>query len=448
MTGKTKYRFLISSIDAFGHINCTLALGEILASYGHEVTFANRLHHKKLADKRNFKFIPFDEKLFENVRPASAPEWFDGYLHKFRSDALSIFKDWTSEESEIFGSIVNVYRRNSIALEAIFKENADNFDLFIGDFVMMNPAFHKAPFPCALLLSMNPLPLYPNGPPAWSGFSVKEKDTEKWSKFRELGGVASKIFRENLYSWWRSTGTPLPTIQDATLENWFYAEPEQLGIYHYPELLDYHEIGPIKSDKWIRLDCAIREPDNVEPFVIPESLKHLPGKLIYFSLGSLGSVQIDLMKSFIKILSKCPHRFIVSKGPKGDQLELGPNMWGENYVNQIGILEVVDLVITHGGNNTFLETIYAGKPLIVIPFFMDQPDNAQRAVDCGIGSRINLYEIDEVKVLKTIEETLSNPSYADKIAKISASMKSPENRDNIVKKIENFLENYQNRSTN
>ncbi|XP_025018561.1 uncharacterized protein LOC112539952 [Tetranychus urticae] len=100
-----------------------------------------------------------------------------------------------------------------------------------------------------------------------------------------------------------------------------------------------------------------------------------------------------------------------------------------------------DLVITHGGNNTFLETIYAGKPLIVVPFFMDQPDNAQRAVDCEIGSRINLYEIEEVKVLNTIEETLSNPSYAEKIAKISASMKSPKNKENVVRKIENFMEN-------
>uniref|UniRef100_T1KTY0 Glucuronosyltransferase n=1 Tax=Tetranychus urticae TaxID=32264 RepID=T1KTY0_TETUR len=155
------------------------------------------------------------------------------------------------------------------------------------------------------------------------------------------------------------------------------------------------------------------------------------------------SVQIDLMESFIKILSKCPHRFIVSKGPRGDELELGPNMWGENYVNQIAILDVVDLVITHGGKNTFLETIYAGKPLIVVPFFMDQLDNAQRAVDCGIGARINLHEIDEVQVLKTIDETLSNPSYAEKIAKISASMKSTKNKDNFVKKIEKFIENNQ-----
>ncbi|NP_001310091.1 sterol 3-beta-glucosyltransferase-like [Tetranychus urticae] len=441
MNNKPKYRFLISSIDAFGHINCALAIGEILASNGHEVTFANHAKHKSLADRRDFKFIPFDEHHFKYLNPVV--KWINGLLHRFRSDALSIFNNWTHDEIDFFGSIVEHCDAKNRALEQVLKENEDNFDMFIGDFMSVYPAFYRTTLPWALVHSSNPICLYPEGPPAWSGFSVKEKEPEKWEKFRALFGEASSVLREKMYSWWKSYEVPYPNIKDSRIENWWYSEPEQLGIYHYPELLDYHEVGPIRSDKWVRLDCAIRKPDNVEPFIIPESLKSLPGKLIYFSLGSLGSAQVDLMKTFIKILSKCPHRFIVSKGPKGDQLELGPNMWGENYVDQISVLEVVDLVITHGGNNTFLETIYAAKPLIVIPFFMDQLDNAQRAVDCGIGSRINLHELDETKVLQTIEQTLSNPSYVEKIVKISDSMKSTKSRENLVKKIETFLENHQ-----
>ncbi|NP_001310075.1 sterol 3-beta-glucosyltransferase-like [Tetranychus urticae] len=442
MTSKPRYRFLISSIDAFGHINCILAFGEILALHGHEVTFAHRQHYKKLADSRNFKFISFDETIFENIDSSAIVKWFDGLLHKFSVDAGSIFDNWTPDEINFFGSRVDVYDRGNRALEAILKQNEKNFDMFIGDFVMNYPLFHRATIPCALLLSMNPVALYPNGPPAWSGFSVKG-DKKLWDQFRMSFAKASSVMREKIYSWWKSYEVPFPTIQDSRIENWLYAEPEHLGFYHYPDLLDYHEIGPIRSDKWMRIDRVIRRPENNEPFNIPESLKSLPGKLIFFSLGSIGSVQINLMKTFIKILSKSPNRFIISKGPKGDELELAPNMWGENYVNQLAILEAVDLVITHGGNNTFLETIHAGKPLIVVPFFMDQLDNAQRAVDCGIGSRINLCDLDETKLLKTIEETLSNIEFAEKIAKISDSMKSTKSRGNAVKKIESFLEEYQ-----
>ena len=71
------------------------------------------------------------------------------------------------------------------------------------------------------------------------------------------------------------------------------------------------------------------------------------------------------MKRLIGILAESKHRFIVSKGPKHKQIELPDNMWGQQSVPQIQILPVVDLVITHGGNNTITETFYFGKPMIV-----------------------------------------------------------------------------------
>ena len=69
---------------------------------------------------------------------------------------------------------------------------------------------------------------------------------------------------------------------------------------------------------------------------------------------------------------------IVSKGPQADEFELADNMAGAEFLPQTSILPQVDLVITHGGNNTVTESLYFGKPMVVLPLFWDQYDNAQR----------------------------------------------------------------------
>ncbi|MGI5430353.1 glycosyltransferase [Streptomyces sp. CA-179760] len=52
------------------------------------------------------------------------------------------------------------------------------------------------------------------------------------------------------------------------------------------------------------------------------------------------------------------------------------------------LLESVDLFVTHGGFNSIREAMRTGTPLAVLPHFGDQPANADRVAELGLGRHI------------------------------------------------------------
>ena len=205
-------------------------------------------------------------------------------------------------------------------------------------------------------------------------------------------------------------------------------ESPYLNIYGYPAELDYTDLRPI-PDKWFAVDSFMRKGE--EKFELPEKFKDQKNKkLIYLSLGSMGSGNVPLMKRLIEILAKSPHNVIVSKGVFGDTYELPDNMWGQNSVPQTKVLPLVDLVITHGGNNTVTETFSFGKPMIVMPLFADQFDNAQRVHEKGFGLRMDAFSCSEEELLEVIEKLLNDKELKNRL---SIASKRMENSDSIVK---------------
>ena len=52
----------------------------------------------------------------------------------------------------------------------------------------------------------------------------------------------------------------------------------------------------------------------------------------------------------------------------------------------------VDAVIHHGGNNSFTECLYFGKPAIIMPYVWDGHDNATRVEETGHGFKMPRYD--------------------------------------------------------
>jgi UDP:flavonoid glycosyltransferase YjiC (YdhE family) len=99
-------------------------------------------------------------------------------------------------------------------------------------------------------------------------------------------------------------------------------------------------------------------------------------------------------------------------------------MWGQEFVPQTKILPHVDLVITHGGNNTFTECLDAGTPMVVLPLFWDQYDNAQRAHELGFGVRLDTYGCTGRELTGAIDGLLAHQRVRTRLAPISARLRA------------------------
>ncbi len=249
-------------------------------------------------------------------------------------------------------------------------------------------------------------------PPAFSGYPAADRD--EWPAFRaEYDRVHRSLWSE-FSDWYASQGAPpLPDLE-------FIGEGD-VNLYVYPQVADYARTAAL-GPAWHRIDSSVRQTDAA--FTLPEPLAGGDGALIYFSLGSLGSADVPLMRRIIDCLASTPHRYIVSKGPLHAEIELPDNMWGAEFLPQTSIIPLADLVITHGGNNTTTECLHFGKPMIVLPLFWDQHDNAQRMAELGLGRRLDTYRFTDQQMHAAIAGLLGDEALRARLARSAAQIQA------------------------
>ena len=130
------------------------------------------------------------------------------------------------------------------------------------------------------------------------------------------------------------------------------------------------------------------------------------------------------MRRLVESLGRTRHRYIVSKGPQHAEYDLAPNMWGAEFLPQASIVPQVDLVITHGGNNTTTEAMHIGKPMILLPLFWDQYDNAQRVDEQGFGVRLPTYVFTDAQMHGAIERLLGDAALQARLAESSERIRA------------------------
>jgi UDP:flavonoid glycosyltransferase YjiC (YdhE family) len=99
-------------------------------------------------------------------------------------------------------------------------------------------------------------------------------------------------------------------------------------------------------------------------------------------------------------------------------------MAGAEFLPQTSILPQVDAVITHGGNNTVTECLYFGRPMVVLPLFWDQYDNAQRVHEKGYGIRLDTYGHSPEELSAAVDRLLADAALGGRLDAMSARLQA------------------------
>ena len=393
---------------AYGPTNNCVGIGDVLRSRGHRVVFIVEESFAGTLERQGF-----EERLMRLGPPPEVEEEPGQFWKDFIRETAPVFRKPTIEQlsefiAPTFEALVDGARYVDDRLRAIFDELAP--DVIVEDNVVSFPALPASGRPWVRITSCNPAELRdPDVPPVFSGYATA--DRSQWDAYWEEYRRAHADLHASFSEFCVERGAP--PLEGAD----FIHQSPHMNLYLYPPAIDYARALPL-DPTWHNLGASVRTTDEAY------EVQRGDGSLIYLSLGSLGSGDVELMRNLIDELAASPHQVIVSMGPQHDQLTLAGNMTGAEFLPQTSILPQVDLVITHGGNNTVTEALYFGKPMVVLPLFWDQYDNAQRIDECGLGVRLDTYRHDPGELVGAVDRLLADRALEQRLAGISSGLRA------------------------
>ena len=251
-------------------------------------------------------------------------------------------------------------------------------------------------------------------PPHLSGCGAA--DTDCHARYRARFNEVIKPIHDDFNAFLEACGEePYPLGQ-------FCEASPHMNLLLYPEPVKFARARPLDPARFQYLEGCVREE---EPYAVPDFPRHADKPLLYVSFGSLGAGDTNLLKRLIAVLGRMELRALVNVGDYRDAYDTVPdNVHLASWYPQPSVIPQVDAVIHHGGNNSFTECLYFGKPAIVMPYVWDGHDNATRVEETGHGFKLDRYGWTDADLAGRIDTMLNDPAMQARLAATSAHMQA------------------------
>lgn len=179
----------------------------------------------------------------------------------------------------------------------------------------------------------------------------------------------------------------------------------------------YHFIGP-----------------SIRPVTTP--MEKTAKKTVYISMGTVVSNK-EIYINSVKALLGTDYQVIVSMGEtKGRFKNLPDNIQVYRSVDQMAVLKIADVFVTHCGMNSASEALWHEVPLVLVPRTPEQEAVARRTQELGAGIFLPEAKRSVNEIRNAIMQVLNDESYKDAARDISKGFK----RCGGVKEARDFLE--------
>lgn len=243
-----------------------------------------------------------------------------------------------------------------------------------------------------------------NIPPFWP--KGLEPSVDELRSLREVSDSTREVFTKAFNNFISSHEPSAPLVEDA-----FSLVSDKAVMYLYPDFFGRENLK--EQPRRIYLGSSFKEefPDSKWQEILDTRRKKY-----LISFGTFLSERVDVIGVIIDgILAYDPDGLvIVAAGRHGLELSgYDPRqVLIRDFVPQKAIISQVDLVIHHGGCNTFTESLYYARPMIILPFSSDQFNIAYDAETLGLGVVLDPNSLDRTVVEAALDQAFNGLNQA------------------------------------
>ena len=154
---------------------------------------------------------------------------------------------------------------------------------------------------------------------------------------------------------------------------------------------------------------------DVVPGWLAKLVRDRERPIVYVTLGTVFNVESgDLFERVIGGIRDLPVDVVVTVGRQIAPAELGShpdNVHIAQFLPQSLILPHCAAAVVHGGSGSVTGALTHGIPMVVLPMGVDQPNNAARAEQLGVGIRLDPVTATPGDVAEAVSTVLWQPRY-------------------------------------